>query len=460
MKKELKGFLKIFKFTFRQQVRKKGFLISIVLVSLLCLLGPSLTMTGVAYFEKDSEPENQQAAQEQIDQQEYEEAAAALKKILVVNSTGEKAFSGSAMGDFDFEEVTTESLQFIDCGEDFNRAREEAKGTDDTLILLAEKQGTSYTLHLLIPEQSKLPELAADAVSPMMISYGDMVTAQINSAAGVEEDGGNPFGIDMAQDSEDDPMAGSKAILGFLIPYLNIMVLYFFVLIYGQGVAQSVIAEKNSKLMEFFLVSVRPTAMILGKMTAVCFSGALQLSVWILSLVGGFALGCAGVRMVDPDTDMMLVQLLGSFGSMTQGMFSIGGIVLTLLMVLAGMLLYCSLAGIGGAVAGKPEDLSSTNVVFTLILIASFFGCLASGGLNGLSSGSAWLDWIPFTSIMVTPSRILLGSVSLLKGLGCMLVVLATTLLLSVAGGRLYKTMVLYRGDLPGPKKLLEMLRD
>jgi len=124
------------------------------------------------------------------------------------------------------------------------------------------------------------------------------------------------------------------------------------------------------------------------------------------------------------------------------------------------LLLYCSLAGIGGAVAGKPEDLSSTNVVFTLILIASFFGCLASGGLNGLSSGSAWLDWIPFTSIMVTPSRILLGSVSLLKGLGCMLVVLATTLLLTVAGGRLYKTMVLYRGDLPGPKKLLEMLRD
>ncbi len=61
---------------------------------------------------------------------------------------------------------------------------------------------------------------------------------------------------------------GLRDILGFVIPYLNTMLLYFFVLFYGQGVAQSVITEKTSKLMEFFLISVCPSAMILGKLAA------------------------------------------------------------------------------------------------------------------------------------------------------------------------------------------------
>ena len=44
--------------------------------------------------------------------------------------------------------------------------------------------------------------------------------------------------------------------------------------------------------------------------------------------------------------------------------------------------LYCALAGIGGALASKTEDLSSANAIFTLILVVSFFGALAGGGLE------------------------------------------------------------------------------
>ena len=39
-------------------------------------------------------------------------------------------------------------------------------------------------------------------------------------------------------------------------------------------------------------------------------------------------------------------------------------------MIVAGFLLYCALSSIGGAMAGKPEDLSVTNVLFTVILVA------------------------------------------------------------------------------------------
>ncbi len=130
-----------------------------------------------------------------------------------------------------------------------------------------------------------------------------------------------------------------------------------------------------------------------------------------------------------------------------------------LLMLAAGMFLYCSLAAVGGALAGKPEDLSSTNAIFTLVLVASFFACLLAGGLNGLDGGSPWLDWIPFTAVMVTPARILLGSVSLVRGAASLALAVLTTLLITMAAGRIYRMLVLHKGDVPGWKTILKMIK-
>ena len=462
MKHELRGFSKIFAFTFRQQTRRKGFLITLILVGLICLLGPSLAMTGIAYFGKDDGSGAQEISDETAAYQEaLGSALASVKQILVVNETEEPAYGADALATFDFESaagVPMDTVDFVEWDGSLESACDESRGSDDTLILVSTRQGKTYHMDLLLPDRSGISLETAEALTPVLTAYGNMAADSYNAAHHLEEEE-DPFGLGGDAEENGDPLAGAGRVLGFILPYLNIMVLYFFVLIYGQSLAQSVIMEKNSKLMESFLVSVRPSAMILGKLTAICLSGVLQLSLWILCLIGGFVFGCAGAKAVDPDTDMILVLLIDSFGEMTHGMFSAGGVVMTLLMILAGMLLYCSLAGIGGAVAGKPEDLSSTNMMFTLILIASFFACLVAGGLNGLSDGAGWLDWIPFTAVMVTPSRVLLGSVSLLKGFGCLLVILAAALALTVAAGRLYKLMALYRGELPGPKKLMKMLR-
>ena len=77
-------------------------------------------------------------------------------------------------------------------------------------------------------------------------------------------------------------------VLSMVLPFVSLMLLYFLVLLYGQGTAASVLLEKTSKLMDLFLVSVEPTAMVLGKVLATALAGLLQLAVWILSLMGGF----------------------------------------------------------------------------------------------------------------------------------------------------------------------------
>ena len=495
MKKELKGFTQIFAFTFRQQVCRKGYLITTILVALLCLLIPAGILMGSAWSDrgengKQPEPEkvvqeaeeSQSGEEEQMTESETEEdsdlepatVSSAVKQIFVVNRTGEEKFNAAALENFDFGSVLEMQLppvRWIEYGEDFEKARKDSAGTNDTLLLAADRQGDTFALHLLYPDGSTLSEEDIWVLSDGVSAYGDLTAEALNEAAADRDDAGGvtdgeaggatdeTAAEDTGEAETEDPLEEIRSLLGMIIPYLNIMVLYFFVLLYGQGVAQSVITEKTSKLMEFFLISVRPSAMILGKLTAVCLSGVIQLFSWILALMAGFSLGSLGAKAIDPETDMLVLQLLQSFGSMTEGMFSTGGVVLAFAMLLTGMLLYCALAAIGGAIAGKPEDLSSTNVVFTLVLIGSFFACLLAGGLDGSGAASGWLDWLPFTAVMVTPARILLGSISLAKGFGCLLGSLAAALLFTILAGRLYKQMVLYKGSLPGTKMLMSMLK-
>ena len=243
----------------------------------------------------------------------------------------------------------------------------------------------------------------------------------------------------------------AMGLLSMLLPFASLMLLYFLVLLYGQSTAASVILEKTSKLMDLFLVSVEPGAMVLGKVLATALAGLLQLAVWAAGLAGGFAIGGAVVRQTG--VTLPLLEVLKGLGRLT-GLFSVPA------MLEAAGLLYCSLSAIGGSMAGKAEDLSSTNVLFSLVLVASFFCCMFAGGMDGMTSSARWLDYVPFTAILVTPSRVLLGQTSLLGGLVSLALVVVCAGLLTALAGRVYRLMSLYKGNPPTPRRVLRMLRE
>ena len=66
---------------------------------------------------------------------------------------------------------------------------------------------------------------------------------------------------------------------------------------------------------------------------------------------------------------------------------------------------------------------------------------------------------MPFTAILVAPTKILLGAMSVPEAIVSLGIVVATATLITVIAGKLYKMMSLYKGNPPGPKKLMEMLR-
>ena len=221
----------------------------------------------------------------------------------------------------------------------------------------------------------------------------------------------------------------------------------------------SAIAEKTSKLMDTFLVSVSPKAMMLGKVLAISLAAVVQLGLWIAALLAGFAAGESILLYVNPDSTsgyLMFTELIHGMG----GLFDPAGVVIGVAIMLSGFLLYCSLAAIGGALASKPEELSSTNLLFTMALVISFLACLMGGGMmSGEGVTLTWADWVPFTAILATPSRLMLGQISPWVGLGSLAIVLVTAVLCCALAGKLYQMMSFYRGAPPKPKQLLDMIK-
>ena len=456
----MRGFREIFSFTLTQQLRSKGYRGITIALALLFFLLPAVIMPCLEYFGgEDATPEPGLSGEAGT------EAAAAGVPTAVYLADD----SGGPAADLSFLNAVGlpgyEALRFTVCP-DLDSALAQGAADPYSLAVHLTWTGDGYGLHVLLPEGSALTEDDAQSFAAVLSGSFDLVRAAKAGLALQESEAlfqptMTTIDSPAAEESleEGDGLDGVREVLGMLLPYANIMLIYFLVLFYGQGVASCVIMEKTSKLMDTFLVSVRPRAMIFGKVFAIWLSSAIQFLLWVLSLILGFAAGSALVRLINPDTTMALLAVFAFFGSIS-GVFSLAGAVVAVCMVLAGFLLYCAIAAIGGALAGKPEDLASTNWLFTLVLIVSFFCTLQSGFLSGeTGGGTQWMDLVPFTAILITPSRILLGNVPVYIGLLSLALVLAATALLLLFAGRLYQMMSLYKGNPPKPRQLLGMLK-
>lgn len=442
----MKGLGKIFSFTFVQHIKQKGYRNVTILIALLCLLLPAAIMPAVEYFKDDG---TYVSKIERIYVIEKSTETEGETDYGILNSVDPERFTN-------VEYVPEASVE---------EAAKKAEEEDYSALLVTDWQEGGYQLDVLLPDETKLGKKDVNAYEAFLSEYfryiliqeSDLEDGQIAEMTMPIETLVRDSGIPA---DETDEYAAMKEILGTLLPYLNIMILYFMILAYGQGTANITIMEKTSKLMDLFLVSVKPGAMLLGKVFATAASGILQIFVWIAGLFGGFALGIHFTKMVNPQTDMALIQLVDTFGEFT-GMFTVSGVILALLMLAAGLLLYCSLASVGGTLAEKPEDLSSTNMLFVLVLIISFFATLFAGGTGADVPWDAvtWQVWMPFTAILVAPTKILLGAMSIPEAVGSLGIVILTAALITVLAGKLYQMMSLYKGNPPSPKKIMEMLR-
>ena len=246
-----------------------------------------------------------------------------------------------------------------------------------------------------------------------------------------------------------------------LAVFAGIMI-YFFIFMFGAQVLKGVMEEKQNRIVEVILASVKPFQLMMGKIVGIAMVGLTQFLLWIV-LTGVF-LGAFQTGIFGGDTDSLslmtaqsqIVNTQDVAGAQVNNPFTmvteiISGINFKIMIFsflfyfLAGYLLYASLfAAIGGAV---DSDADTQQFMFPVSLPLIFSVVMSGVIINQPDSAlSFWLSMIPFTSPVTMMIRIPFGvpiwEIALSMGL-LILGFLASTWM----AGKIYRTGILMYGQ-------------
>ena len=269
-----------------------------------------------------------------------------------------------------------------------------------------------------------------------------------------------------------DGTRSNSSIVATVIAYILSFILYMFILLYGVMVMQSVIEEKNSRVLEVMVSSVSPMEMMLGKIFGIASVALIQIGIWLVIIlgVGYFVLPelipeemATAVSMLQqgasPETiestaDMGLLQAIATLTDVAY----LTKIILSLLVfMVCGFLLYAALFAAIGSAVDTPQDAQQLQTPVTIPIILSIMIMLSV--INDPTSELAfWFSMIPLTSPIVMMARIPydIPTWEILLSLG---ILIATFIVIVWLSGRIYRVGILMHGSKPSFKDLWRWIK-
>ncbi len=245
-----------------------------------------------------------------------------------------------------------------------------------------------------------------------------------------------------AEDTEE-----GAAAIGARLGVANLMALlmYIAVLVYGIWVAQGVVEEKSSRIMEIMVNAATPRQLMAGKVIGIGLAAMTQLVPTLV--LGGLAFSAQG---------WVAERLLGDRASPTGIDFSalsIEAVSAFLVFFLLGFLLYAALyAGIGSLVS-RQEEVNQATMPLTMTVMIGYFGAVFT--LNGPDSlGARILSIVPLTAPVVMVSRVIVGHPAPWEVALSVTLLIVTVVLALALAARLYRSGVLMYGQKPSLRSL------
>ena len=277
------------------------------------------------------------------------------------------------------------------------------------------------------------------------------------------------FRNDKSQEAESQAQSSTVATAaGYILGF----VLYMFLLIYGSMVMQSVIEEKNNRVLEVVVSSVRPFDLMLGKILGVALVAVVQVLIWgvLIFAVGAIVLPqlmpaemMAGVQAMQqgmPDAAAMGdmdPEMLQAVAAVTDTGYILKIFVCLLLFVFGGYLLYSAMFAAVGSAVDNVQDASQLQMPITLPIILALLAMIAV--IKDPNSTMAfWFSIIPFTSPVVMMARIPYG-IPLWEVALSLAVLYASFVGMVWFAAKIYRVGIFMYGKKPTLRELLRWVR-
>ncbi|MEV8343918.1 ABC transporter permease [Streptomyces niveus] len=219
--------------------------------------------------------------------------------------------------------------------------------------------------------------------------------------------------------------SGNSAAEQFALILSSTGLLYFFFIVYGIMLAQGVVEEKTSRVVELLLSSIRPWQLLAGKLIGVAVVGVTQ-----LVLLGGAA--------------VVLAEGTGAISLPT----AVAGTLVTMgVWFLLGFFLFAAMLAAAAARVSRQEDLQAVVQPVMVLITTPFVLGIALLSKNAHDPVIEWLSLVPPLSPILMPARMLLGIAPAWQVAVSLVLAVAALAGLTRIAGRMYANSVLRSGS-------------
>lgn len=210
-------------------------------------------------------------------------------------------------------------------------------------------------------------------------------------------------------------------------------------------VIRAVVEEKDSRLVELLLVSVKPMALLAGTILAVM---AFTFG-WLLAMLAGFGVSC-GLTAALMGSDVLHRQLSGVLAALPQAAPDVWHLVSLLAVLLVSLALgYLTMSIIGGVAGACCSGMEEAGEATGPVMLLTMAGYLASCVVGAVPSGpvAVFFTLCPVVSIFCAPVQFAGGNVSIWLVLASWAIQAAVIWGLLTLASRVYAGLIVHRGS-------------
>jgi len=425
-KSNITGWQDVFTFTLVQTLKNKAFIVSYIIMLVMALVSMPLVSKLVSGSD------------------DIITGPIPVNKVYINNETDmDIDFTGA------LENSNISHMVFENINEAYDTVEKRVQESEhDAVILTISDTDGVYSLSLLKASESSINEIHMQMLQGALLEQFDiirlraqgiseeqiaMLYANISTAVTVTDNQGQ----EVLEEDTSISMSEYWFIYGilFVVLMVNIMA--------STQIANSVVMEKSSRIVEYLLTSIKPLALMVGKILAMLTAVIAQMGSMVLVVF----LSNRVTQYISSGGDNILASFL------PQNIFqnlNIINIILCFILIGLGMIFYATFAGLAGAMVSKMEEVSEGLTLFSIInLVGAYVGIGAAGVLMGAGDNPfvTFAFLFPLSSPFVLPGAILIGKAGIAIATLAIIIQILFIILLFLFVAKVYETLILYNGQ-------------
>ena len=410
----MKDLFVVAKFTIKDMVKRKSFIISnlIILAIIVLLFNVPRIMDLITG-----------------DQEGFSET-----KMLIVDS--ENIFEGtlSTLNEMNLGykiSVSDENLSYENIKEKINNDE------TDEAIIITNKDG-QINFEYIVKNLSMIQQVPENIVNAITTLYSNMQIQKLGLTPEQLQTLVPNFNFEMKQTEEQEVQGNQFAMM------LMSLVLFYAIYFYAYQVSTSITTEKTSKIIETLVTSTTPRTIVLGKTIGIGIVGLLQIAAIIAT-----ALISNALFLEEGILDGII-----DFNNITPFLGIITGVYFIL-----GYAVYALLYALTGSTVGKPEDVQSANGPVAIVAVIGFYLAYFTM-MNPTSELNKLVAILPISSPFCMPFRVMMGIATPQEIAISIVVILVTIAIVAKVSIKIYSQAILNYGSKSGLKDIFKMYKN